>query len=53
MPVYPFFLEGVAGNTKLALPDGMHPTAEGIDIMVKNILPSVEAFIGSIPRQPG
>lgn len=52
VPLYPFFLEGVAGNTKLALPDGMHPTAEGIDIMVKNILPSVEAFIGSIARQP-
>ena len=53
VPLYPFFLEGVAGNTKLALPDGMHPTAEGIDIMVKNILPSVEAFIGSLPGQPG
>ncbi|QDM20045.1 arylesterase [Tardiphaga sp. vice154] len=53
VPLYPFFLEGVAGNTKLALPDGMHPTTEGIDIVVKNILPSVEAFIGSIPKQPG
>ena len=53
VPLYPFFLEGVAGNTKLALPDGMHPTAEGIDIVVKNILPSVEAFIASLPRQPG
>ena len=53
VPLYPFFLEGVAGNTKLALPDGMHPTAEGIDIMVKNILPSVEAFIASLPKQPG
>ena len=52
VPLYPFFLEGVAGNTKLALPDGMHPTAEGIDIMVKNILPSVEAFISSIAKQP-
>ena len=53
VPLYPFFLEGVAGNTKLALPDGMHPTAEGIDIVVKNILPSVEAFIASLPKQPG
>lgn len=53
VPLYPFFLEGVAGNTRLALPDGMHPTAEGIDIMVKNILPSVEAFIGSIAKQKG
>jgi len=53
VPLYPFFLEGVAGNTRLALPDGMHPTAEGVDIVVKNILPSVEAFIGSIPGQRG
>ncbi|WP_299807135.1 arylesterase [Tardiphaga sp.] len=52
VPLYPFFLEGVAGNTRLALPDGMHPTAEGVDIVVKNILPSVEAFIGSINKQP-
>ena len=52
VPLYPFFLDGVAGDTRLALSDGMHPTAEGIDIMVKKILPSVEAFIGSIQRQP-
>jgi acyl-CoA thioesterase-1 len=52
VPLYPFFLEGVAGNTKLALADGMHPTPEGVDIMVKNILPSVEAFVGSLTKQP-
>jgi acyl-CoA thioesterase-1 len=51
--LYPFFLEGVAGTAKLNQGDGMHPTAEGIDIVVKNILPSVEAFIGSIAKQPG
>ena len=53
VPLYPFFLEGVAGNAKLNQGDGMHPTIEGIDIVVKNILPSVEAFIGSIAKQPG
>ncbi|WP_299715519.1 arylesterase [Tardiphaga sp.] len=52
VPLYPFFLEGVAGNTALALPDGMHPTAEGVDIVVKNILPSVEAFLSTLARQP-
>jgi acyl-CoA thioesterase-1 len=51
VPLYPFFLEGVAGNTSLALADGMHPTAEGVDIVVKNILPSVEAFIGTLSGQ--
>jgi acyl-CoA thioesterase-1 len=51
VPLYPFFLEGVAADTKLNQADGMHPTAEGIDIIVKNILPSVEAFLGSISRR--
>src|SRR5580692_9257684 len=51
VPLYPFFLEGVAADAKLNQADGMHPTAEGIDIIVKNILPSVEAFLGSISRR--
>ena len=51
VPLYPFFLEGVATEAKLNQPDGLHPTAEGIDIIVKNILPTVEAFLGSIAGQ--
>jgi acyl-CoA thioesterase-1 len=51
VPLYPFFLDGVAADKKLNQADGMHPTAEGIDIIVKNILPSVEAFLGSISRR--
>ena len=51
VPLYPFFLDGVAGDTRLNQADGMHPTAEGIDIIVKNILPTVEAFLGSISRR--
>jgi acyl-CoA thioesterase I len=50
VPLYPFFLEGVAANPKLNQADGMHPTAEGVDIIVKNILPSVEAFLGSVSK---
>jgi acyl-CoA thioesterase I len=50
VPLYPFFLEGVAANPKLNQADGMHPTAEGVDIIVKNILPSVEAFLSSISK---
>jgi acyl-CoA thioesterase-1 len=44
--LYPFFLEGVAGDSRLNQPDGMHPTAAGIDVIVKNILPKVEELIG-------
>jgi len=42
---YPFFLDGVALNPKLNLPDGLHPTAQGIAVIVKRILPSVEQLI--------
>src|SRR5882672_1975202 len=51
VPLYPFFLEGVAADARLNQADGMHPTAEGVDVIVKNILPSVEAFLGTISGQ--
>jgi len=51
VPLYPFFLEGVAAEAKLNQADGMHPTAEGVDVIVKNILPMVEAFLGTISGQ--
>jgi acyl-CoA thioesterase-1 len=38
VPLYPFFLDGVAGNARLNQADGIHPTAEGVDLIVKNIL---------------
>jgi len=51
VPLYPFFLDGVATVQRLTQPDGLHPTAEGIDAIVTNILPSVEAFVRSIDGQ--
>lgn len=42
---YPFFLEGVAMNPELNQPDGIHPTAEGVDVIVQNILPKVRQLI--------
>ena len=51
MPLYPFFLDGVAADARLNQADGMHPTPEGVDVIVKNILPSVEAFLGTIAGQ--
>jgi acyl-CoA thioesterase-1 len=44
--LYPFFLDGVAADPKLNQPDGLHPTAEGIDVIVARILPKVEELIG-------
>jgi acyl-CoA thioesterase-1 len=51
VPLYPFFLEGVAADAKFNQADGIHPTAEGVDVIVRNILPSVEAFLGAITGQ--
>ena len=53
VPLYPFFLDGVATVERLNQPDGLHPTEAGVDAIVANILPTVEAFIGSIGRQRG
>jgi len=51
VPLYPFFLEGVAADAKLNQADGIHPTAAGVDIIVGNIMPTVEAFLGTITEQ--
>ena len=51
VPLYPFFLDGVAADAKLNQADGIHPTAQGVDIIVHNILPTVEALLGTIKGQ--
>lgn len=51
VPLYPFFLDGVAADAKLNQADGIHPTAEGVNIVVKNMLPTVEAFLRAIGEQ--
>ncbi len=53
VPLYPFFLDGIVGDAKLNQSDGLHPTAEGVDAIVKRILPTVEAFLknrGAAPK---
>ncbi|HJZ20837.1 MAG TPA: arylesterase [Bradyrhizobium sp.] len=51
VPLYPFFLDGVAADARLNQADGIHPTAEGVDVIVKNMLPTVEAFLGALSGQ--
>lgn len=46
--LHPFFLEGVAARPEYLLNDGMHPNAQGVDLMVSAILPKVEALLDSI-----
>ena len=46
--LYPFFLDGVVTKANLQLEDGMHPNSEGVDVMVKTMLPAAESFLKSI-----
>jgi acyl-CoA thioesterase-1 len=43
--LYPFFLEGIVGDSALNQRDGLHPTAKGVDVIVQKILPSIEQLI--------
>ena len=51
VPLYPFFLQGVAADAKLNQADGLHPTAAGVDIIDANMLPAVEAFLRPLRGQ--
>lgn len=46
--LYPFFLDGVATDRGLNQNDGIHPNAQGVDVVVKAILPKVEELIAQV-----
>lgn len=52
VPLYPFFLEGVATVPDLNQPDGIHPSAQGIATIVDNIFPTVEAWLRDTGAAP-
>jgi acyl-CoA thioesterase I len=45
---YPFFLKDVATIRQLNQADGIHPTAKGVEIIVRGILPDVEKLIARV-----
>lgn len=45
IPLYPFLLEGVAARQDLNQPDGIHPTAAGVEEIVERMAPTVEAWL--------
>lgn len=51
VPLYPFFLDGVALDQSFSQPDGLHPTASGIAEVVKRITPDIEALIQRISQR--
>ncbi len=45
--LYPFFLDGVAAQSELNQPDGIHPNEKGVEVIVERILPSVRRLLGA------
>jgi acyl-CoA thioesterase-1 len=45
----PFILEGIGGVRELNLPDGMHPTAKGHEIVAANVWKVLEPVLRSLP----
>ena len=48
----PFLLEGVGGDPSLNLPDGIHPSAEGHQIVAKNVWKVLEPLLRSLKANP-
>lgn len=56
--LYPFFLAGVVGQSQggqsqLVQPDGLHPTAAGVDVIVAGILPTAEELVARVRGRRG
>ncbi len=45
VPLYPFFLDGVAMDPSLNQPDGLHPNAEGAAVIATKLAPYVERLL--------
>jgi acyl-CoA thioesterase-1 len=43
--LYPFFLDGVAGNRALIQADGLHPNPKGVQIIIGRMVPAVKAAL--------
>lgn len=51
VPLYPFFLDGIAGDPKLNLPDMIHPNPAGVRVIVERMLPVAESFVRGLPAR--
>ncbi len=49
---YPFFLDGVAADRSLNQPDGIHPNAQGVRVIVDRIAPHVLRLLRATPARP-
>ncbi len=49
-PLIPFVLEGVGGVPALNLPDGIHPTAKGQEIVAATVWKTLEPVLRSMAK---
>ena len=47
VPLYRFFLDGVAMKPELNQPDGLHPNERGVAVLVDRLAPVVARLVGS------
>ena len=52
LPLYPFFLNGVIDHPDLLQDDGMHPTPDGVKVIVDGILPVLKPMIDAANATP-
>ena len=45
VPLYPFFLDGAVLQDGLMQPDGVHPSAQGVDVIVERITPLLASVL--------
>ena len=51
LPLVPFLLEGVAGQSALNYKDGLHPTAEGQTLLARNVLAPIELLLAEVEAE--
>ncbi len=52
LALIPFFLEGVGGSSSLNQADGIHPTKEGYEVIVEEVLKVLRPALNEPPRNP-
>ena len=52
LPLYPYFLEGVANDPALTQEGGLHPNAAGVRAIVTRVAPLVERTLDEMGAKP-
>jgi acyl-CoA thioesterase I len=52
LPLVPFFLEGVGGSSSLNQADGIHPTKEGYEVIVEQVLKVLKPVLNERKHTP-